>query len=100
MIQKLTIKDFQAQMAIEKQMKTDMEIDAMSSGEFYHYMLDKNGFEWAKQANRMARLGLDAAAEHTLGTWFANAQMAMTDRQHADYIKLRLDAEQAEDQPA
>lgn len=76
---------------------TDAEIDAMSPGEFYCWLLDKDQFVWARQANRMGGLGLDANQEATLSTWFANAQMAVVDRPDAAYLHARYDAEKAED---
>lgn len=77
--------------------KTDAEVDAMSDGYFYHYMLDKDHVEWARQANRKGKLGLDANSEACLATWFANAMMSKIDRQDADYIKARLDSEHGVD---
>ena len=76
---------------------TDAELDAMSDGEFYHYMLDKDHCEWARQANRKLQLGLSPDREHSLATYFASAMCAVIDRPHADYIRARLDAEKAED---
>ncbi len=76
---------------------TDEEIDAMSDGDFYYWLLDKDQFVWARQANRKGRLGLNADQEATLSTWFANAQMAAIDRPDAGYIRARLDAEKDED---
>jgi hypothetical protein len=77
--------------------KTDNEIDAMSDGEFYHYMLHKDHCEWARQANRKLILGLSPEAEESLATYFASAMCAVIDRPDADYIEARLDAEKAED---
>lgn len=76
---------------------SDAEIDAMSDGDFYHHMLTQDHYEWARQANRKAKLGLDASAVETLASWFANAMMAQVDRASAGYIRARLDAEKAED---
>lgn len=76
---------------------TDDEIAALSDGDFYHYMLNKDHTHWAKWANRTGKLGLSEESEHVLATWFASAQMAVTDRVHASYIRARLDAEKAED---
>lgn len=78
-------------------MTMDAEIDAMSDGEFYHYMLDKDHYEWARQANRKLGLGLPEDAEQSLATYFASAMCAVEDRKHASYIRARLDAEKAED---
>lgn len=77
---------------------TDAELDALSDGEFYFYMLNQDHCEWARQANRRMKLGLDSGTEHSLGTWFASAMCAVKDRDHASYIRLRLDAENREDQ--
>lgn len=71
---------------------TDEEIAAMSPGNFYHYMLDKDQFEWAKWANRMGKLGLDFEQEGLLAVWFANVMCAVEDRPRADYIRARLDS--------
>ena len=76
---------------------TDAEIDAMSDGDFYHHMLDKDHYEWARQANRKLKLGLSDDEQEALGGWFASAQMAVVDRPSAGYIRARLDAEKAED---
>jgi len=38
--------------------RSDTEIDGMDSGDFYHYMLDKDHVEWARHCNRMGKLGL------------------------------------------
>jgi hypothetical protein len=78
-------------------MKTDAEIDAMADGDFYHHMLAQDHREWAKQANRKMKLGLDTEREDQLASWFANAMCAVIDREHAGYIRARLDAEKAED---
>lgn len=77
--------------------KTDAEVDALSEGDFYHYMLDKDHVEWARHANRMSKLGLDKNGEECLATWFASAMMAGVDRDAEEYIRARLDAEHAED---
>jgi hypothetical protein len=76
---------------------TDAEIDAMSDGDFYHYMLDKNCYEWARHCNRKMGLVLNPTLEEMLATWFASCSMAMVDRPNAGYIRARLDAEKAED---
>src|SRR5688572_999644 len=78
----------------------DNEIDAMSDGDFYHHMLDKDHYEWARQANRKLGLGLSKDAEDSLASYFASAMCAVTDREHAPYIRARLDAEAAEDAAA
>jgi hypothetical protein len=77
--------------------KTDEELDAMTDGDFYHYMLDKDHYVWAQQANRKLKLGLSADAVDSLATWFASAMCAVKDREHAGYIRARLDAEHEED---
>jgi hypothetical protein len=75
----------------------DETIDAMSDGEFYHYMLDKNCYEWARQARRKLNLPITDSDEDALAGWFASCAMAMVDRPNADAIRARLDAEKAED---
>lgn len=75
---------------------TDEELDAMSDGNFYHYMLSQDAREWARQANRKGKLGLDANGEECLCTWMANAMCAVIDRPSADYIRARLDSEHRE----
>jgi hypothetical protein len=77
----------------EMQVKSDEEIRAMSDGDFYHYMLDKDHTHWAKWANVMGKLNLNQEDEHVLSAWFASAQMAVIDREHAGYIRARLDSE-------
>jgi hypothetical protein len=77
--------------------KADSELDSMSDGDFYHFMLDKDHQEWARAANRRLRLGLNADQVDGLATWFASAMCAVEDRKNADYIRVRLDAESAED---
>ena len=72
---------------------TDEEVDAMNSGDFYHHMLWQGHREWARQANRMMKLGLDADAEDALGSWFASAMCSVTDRENSGHIRARLDAE-------
>lgn len=74
-------------------LKPDEEVDAMSDGYFYLYMLDKDHLEWARQANRKGGLGLNPDQEARLASWFANAMCAMIDRDDAGYIKARLDSD-------
>lgn len=75
----------------------DTEIDAMSDGDFYHYMLDKDAYEWARQCNRKLGLNFNPDLLDSLAGWFANCAMAMVDRPNAGYIRARIDAEKAED---
>lgn len=72
---------------------TDEELDAMSDGNFYHYMLSQDAREWARQANRRSLLRLDKTGEEMLTIWFANAMQSIIDRPNADYIRARLDSE-------
>ena len=72
---------------------TDEQINAMSDGNFYHYMLDKDHYEWAKWANRKSGLGLSKQEEECLASWFASAMCAVDDGACAYYIRARLDSE-------
>lgn len=71
---------------------SDEQIDAMSDGNFYHYMLDKDHYEWARQINRRGKLGLDTTKEETLAIYLASAMTAQEDRPSANYIRARLDS--------
>jgi hypothetical protein len=75
----------------------DETIDAMSDGEFYHYMLDKNCYEWARQARRKLNLAISDDQEEGLAGYFASCAMAIIDAPNAKAIRARLDAEAAED---
>jgi hypothetical protein len=79
---------------------TDEELDAMSDGNFYHYMLSQDHREWARQANRRGGFGFNPDQEDCLATWFANVMCAVIDRPNADYIRVRLDSEHREAHPA
>lgn len=68
------------------------DVDAMSEGNLYHYLLDKDQFEWARVANRRSKLGLSPLAEEALASWFASAMCAVDDRPNADYIRARLES--------
>lgn len=76
--------------------KSDAEVDAMSDGDFYLYMLTQDHCTWAKWANKKSQLGLNPLQEGILATWFANAMCAVVDRPRADYIRARIDSESSQ----